>query len=99
MDPAVPGPIQRSWSLGKGISDLKDDLSTLRHLWFSQLAKTKPNDHAARLESFYGPQAAACECDQAPRSRALALLWALSSQKGLLRRFLAFAAPAARHPG
>jgi len=61
MDPSLPAGLQRSWSIPKGISDLKDDLSTLRHLWFSQLSKKKAGDHAARLESFYGPQAAACE--------------------------------------
>lgn len=51
---------RNSWSFGKGLNDLKDDLSTLRHLWFSQLSKKKSADHATRLEQFYGPQAAAC---------------------------------------
>lgn len=50
---------RNSWSFGKGLNDLKDDLSTLRHLWFSQLSKKKSADHATRLEQFYGPQAAA----------------------------------------
>ncbi len=38
--------------------DLKDDLTVLRHMWFS---KARGSDHAARLESFYGPQAGACQ--------------------------------------
>jgi betaine lipid synthase len=37
---------------------LKNDLTVLRHLWFS---KASGGDHASRLESFYGPQAEACE--------------------------------------
>ncbi|KIY91955.1 hypothetical protein MNEG_16008, partial [Monoraphidium neglectum] len=50
-----------SWSFNslKSLSDLKDDLSTLRHLWFSKAGSAR--NHAARLEAFYGPQAAACE--------------------------------------
>ena len=49
-----------SWSLDrlKSMSSVKDDLLVLKHLWFS---KASGADHAARLESFYGPQAAACE--------------------------------------
>ena len=62
--PAEVEPLMRrnSWSFGglKGLADLKDDLTTLRHLWFSQLG-SKSKDHATRLEQFYGPQAAACE--------------------------------------
>jgi hypothetical protein len=50
---------RNSWSFGK-LTDLKDDLSTLRHLWFSNLKPKSGKDHAARLEAFYGPQAAAC---------------------------------------
>jgi hypothetical protein len=42
------------------LSDLQDDLKTLKHLWFSTLGSKPSGDHAARLESFYGPQAAAC---------------------------------------
>ena len=38
--------------------NVRDDLVVLRHMWFS---KAKGGDHAARLESFYGPQASACE--------------------------------------
>ena len=50
-----------SWSFNslKGLTDLRDDLSTLRHLWFSKAGSAR--SHAARLEAFYGPQAAACE--------------------------------------
>lgn len=40
------------------IKDIKDDLTVLRHIWFS---KARGSDHAARLESFYGGQAEACE--------------------------------------
>lgn len=42
---------------------LKNDLTVLRHLWFS---KASGGDHASRLESFYGPQAEACECTPVP---------------------------------
>ncbi len=42
----------------KNLSSVKDDLTVLRHMWFGS---KKGDDHAARLESFYGPQAAACE--------------------------------------
>lgn len=41
------------------VPNVKDDLTVLRHLWFS---KSKGDDHAQRLESFYGPQAEACTC-------------------------------------
>ena len=71
MADAVPGTEgllrRNSWSFGSlgslagGLVDLKDDLSTLRHLWFSQLSKRRGNGHAERLEAFYGPQAASCE--------------------------------------
>lgn len=50
-----------SWGSFSNLKELRDDLTTLRHLWFSQLGKKKANDHAARLESFYGPQATACK--------------------------------------
>lgn len=59
--PLAPAFMRRnSWSLDrlKSLGDVKDDLVVLRHLWFS---KAKGDDHAARLESFYGPQAAACK--------------------------------------
>jgi len=38
---------------------LQNDLTVLRHIWFT---KAQGDDHASRLESFYGPQAKACEC-------------------------------------
>lgn len=41
------------------VKSLKQDLTVLRHMWFS---KAKGDDHAARLENFYGPQAKACKC-------------------------------------
>jgi betaine lipid synthase len=49
---------RNSWSFDrlKSIGDVKDDILVLRHLWFG---KKSGSDHAARLESFYGPQAAA----------------------------------------
>jgi len=37
---------------------LRNDMLVLRHIWF---AKPQGDDHASRLESFYGPQARACE--------------------------------------
>jgi betaine lipid synthase len=46
-------------------SNIRDDLTVLRHIWFS---KARGSDHAARLESFYGPQAEACECARATPS-------------------------------
>ena len=53
---------RNSWSFDrlKSLGDVKDDLLVLRHLWFS---KPSGDDHAQRLESFYGPQAAACRCN------------------------------------
>ena len=44
----------------QNMSSLKDDLTVLRHMWFPKKA-TSGADHAARLETFYGPQAKACE--------------------------------------
>lgn len=44
----------------KNLTSVKDDLTVLRHMWFGS---KKGDDHAARLESFYGPQATACEFD------------------------------------
>ncbi len=41
----------------KRLGSVKDDLVVLRSLWFQ---KVSGGDHAARLESFYGPQAHAC---------------------------------------
>lgn len=37
---------------------VKDDLIVLKSIW---LNKASGSDHAARLESFYGPQAHACK--------------------------------------
>ncbi len=59
---------RNSWSFDRLKSlggDLSDDLIVLRHLWLSNLVPGKKKSsatHAQRLESFYGPQAAACEC-------------------------------------
>lgn len=41
------------------MSKLGADAQVLRSIWFS---KPSGEDHAARLESFYGPQASACGC-------------------------------------
>uniref|UniRef100_A0A7S0URH5 Betaine lipid synthase n=1 Tax=Polytomella parva TaxID=51329 RepID=A0A7S0URH5_9CHLO len=38
------------------LTSVKDDLTVLRYMWFG---KPSGSDHAARLESFYGPQAKA----------------------------------------
>lgn len=40
------------------IEGVKNDLIVLKSIW---LNKASGQDHAARLESFYGPQAHACE--------------------------------------
>lgn len=56
---------RNSWSFSSLGQDLTDDLIVLKHLWFSNLApgsKKSTATHAQRLESFYGPQAAACAC-------------------------------------
>lgn len=56
---------RNSWSFDRLKSlgeDLTDDLIVLRHLWLSNLVPGKKKStatHAQRLESFYGPQAAA----------------------------------------
>jgi hypothetical protein len=58
---------RNSWSFDRLKSlggDLQDDLIVLRHLWLSNLvpgSRKSSASHAQRLESFYGPQAAACE--------------------------------------
>jgi hypothetical protein len=43
----------------KRVRDLHNDLTVLKNIWFKRLPAS--GDHAARLESFYGPQAHACE--------------------------------------
>jgi betaine lipid synthase len=50
----------RKWSFDKlkNLSSVKNDLVVLKHIWFS---RARGDDHAERLEHFYGPQAAACE--------------------------------------
>lgn len=76
--PESPPPAARklrrnSWSFDRLKSlggDLTDDLIVLRHLWLSNLVPGKKKSsatHAQRLESFYGPQAAACECGRGCR--------------------------------
>ncbi|GFH11752.1 uncharacterized protein HaLaN_07305, partial [Haematococcus lacustris] len=60
--------------LDKLQSSLRDDLTVLRHMWFS---KAKGSDHAARLENFYGPQAQACGCSSPRCSHVRALRWSL----------------------
>ena len=59
--------LKKSFSIDKlpSLSDIKQtvqsDFTVLRHMWFS---KASGGDDAARLESFYGPQAEACECQR-----------------------------------
>jgi betaine lipid synthase len=64
---------RNSWSFDrlKSLGDVKDDLLVLRHLWFS---KPSGDDHAQRLESFYGPQAAACRCNSSSHSAQCAIV-------------------------
>lgn len=64
--PARDNFIKRSFSIeklkGLGFAGVKDDLTVLRHMWFGKAwTSSKADDHAARLEKFYGPQAKACE--------------------------------------
>jgi betaine lipid synthase len=40
------------------LENMRNDLTVLKNIWFS---KAGGGDHAARLESFYGPQAHACK--------------------------------------
>lgn len=58
--------LKRLGSSGKlrRISSVADDLLVLKSIWFN---KASGDDHAERLENFYGPQAEACE-----RTRAFA---------------------------
>jgi betaine lipid synthase len=53
------GLLKRISSSGKlkRISSVADDLLVLKSIWFN---KASGDDHAERLENFYGPQAAAC---------------------------------------
>eukprot|EP00195_Chlamydomonas_chlamydogama_P005703 CAMPEP_0202899678 /NCGR_PEP_ID=MMETSP1392-20130828/7850_1 /ASSEMBLY_ACC=CAM_ASM_000868 /TAXON_ID=225041 /ORGANISM="Chlamydomonas chlamydogama, Strain SAG 11-48b" /LENGTH=653 /DNA_ID=CAMNT_0049585927 /DNA_START=166 /DNA_END=2127 /DNA_ORIENTATION=- len=50
--------MKKSFSIDKlaNLANVKDDLIVLRHMWFGS---KKGDDHAARLENFYGPQAKA----------------------------------------
>ncbi len=45
--------------LGEMTKGLQNDMTVLRNIWFGRAWKGAA-DHASRLESFYGPQAAAC---------------------------------------
>ena len=59
--PVKDGLMKRISSSGKlkSISSVADDLLVLKSIWFN---KASGDDHAERLENFYGPQAEACEC-------------------------------------
>lgn len=46
------------------LGGVKDDLIVLKSIW---LNKASGQDHASRLESFYGPQAHACKVDTSLR--------------------------------
>jgi hypothetical protein len=50
--------IQSGFDTKKRMRDLHNDLTVLKNIWFKKLAKTE--NHAERLEQFYGPQAHAC---------------------------------------
>ena len=54
------GLIQRIRSMDRmeSLKGMQQDLTVLKSIWFK---KASGSDHAERLESFYGPQAAACE--------------------------------------
>lgn len=58
--PVKDGLLKRISSSGKlkKISSVADDLLVLKSIWFN---KASGDDHAERLENFYGPQAEACE--------------------------------------
>lgn len=58
--PAPASYVKRNFSIDKlaKLTSVKDDLTVLRHMWFGS---KKGDDHASRLESFYGPQATACK--------------------------------------
>lgn len=47
--------LQSGFDAKKRMRDLHNDLTVLKNIWFKKLAKT--DDHAERLEQFYGPQA------------------------------------------
>lgn len=50
---------QKAAGSGKAkLDSVKEDLLVLKSIWFNRVSG---DDHAERLESFYGPQAAACE--------------------------------------
>ena len=49
---------KKSMDINKLASSFKDDMVVLKNIWFGSKSG---KDHAARLESFYGPQASACE--------------------------------------
>ena len=46
------------------LGSVKDDLQVLKSIWFT---KQKGDDHAQRLENFYGAQAHACTVPLSPR--------------------------------
>ena len=58
--PVKDGLMKRISSSGKlkSITSVADDLFVLKSIWFN---KASGDDHAERLESFYGPQAEACK--------------------------------------
>jgi len=62
--PVKDGILKRISSSGKlkRISSVADDLLVLKSIWFN---KASGDDHAERLENFYGPQAEACEHNRA----------------------------------
>lgn len=50
--------LQSGFNAKQKMRELHNDLTVLKNIWFKKLAET--DDHAERLEQFYGPQAHAC---------------------------------------
>ena len=60
---------------------VKDDLIVLKSIW---LNKASGQDHASRLESFYGPQAHACKSHNSPCRLQLVTIKGLRSTRDQL---------------
>ena len=57
-DARPQGQVLKRVGSGKAkLDEVKNDLQVLKSIWFN---KVQGDDHAERLESFYGPQAAEC---------------------------------------
>lgn len=51
--------LQTGLQAHKKMIELRNDFTVLKNIWFKKLADTE--DHAERLEHFYGAQAHACK--------------------------------------